>query len=147
MPGWLQMILGLVVGYWIAEWPHRLWVGERWGTRAGDLPTRSMRWAGRLFGVATFVLALVLGAFLFGLISPWTPGIRDPAFCGSWPIFGFACFGLAVGLFELGAGLTPAGSFMEKSPRFLDELGLAQRVGAGRLVSCGATLVVLPVLL
>lgn len=134
---WILIGLGLVSGYWVSEWPGRVFPATNSPLRASQLSDPTARRCA-LFHPLVFVTATVVAIVGFVLSRSLAPDLSERYFA-FWVFFLIlAAFGAAVGLFEIATGLSPRFSYFEANSsrqEFYVDRSRAAKVGTWRIAS------------
>lgn len=142
---WPWIIISLVAGFSLSEWPRWYFSSEDEGVTASELARREDRRAASFF--VPFVFALT-GLFALGAFSLawWIAPQLSSSLMEFWgPLAGVGASGCAVGTFEIGSGLSPArwvSDANSTTQRFRVDAELARRIGTWRVISCVSSMVV-----
>lgn len=131
--------LSILAGYWVSEWPRRVFPAESRPVKPADMTDPESRRCVWLYHPLVGVLGVLLtltGSIAAQRLAPelWE---RYLAFWGLFFLLG--AFGAAVGAFELITGMSPDSLFFfsnSAEQRFYVDRERAVKVGRWRLVSC-----------
>ena len=133
------IILSLLAGYWICEWPRRAFSTGSRPIKRSQMENSRQRLSVTLFYLWIIVAGLLLTLAGVLLARHLAPGLWERFFV-PWIMFLIhGGFGIAIGIFELVVGLSPGFYFVQNSgaeDRFFCDRARAHKVGTWRILSC-----------